>query len=79
MYTNNYKQVGVNIKKELDSRGMTQQKLANALGISKQVMNKIINGLKAINVNELSKIASILGITTDQLLTAETDLFLLRA
>lgn len=71
MYTTDFKQVGSNIKRELENRGMTQQKLADALGVSKQVMNKIIKGLKAINVTELAKIAAILGVTTDKLLTAE--------
>ncbi|MBE6848004.1 MAG: helix-turn-helix transcriptional regulator [Ruminococcus sp.] len=72
MYTTDFKQVGTNIKRELESRGMTQQKLADALGVSKQVMNKIIKGLKAINVTELAKIAAALGVTTDTLLNAET-------
>ena len=52
---------------------MTQQSLADALGISKQVMNKIIKGSKAINVNELTKIASILGTSTDVLLTVSVE------
>lgn len=52
---------------------MTQQSLAGALGISKQVMNKIIKGSKAINVNELAKIASVLGTTTDELLMVERE------
>lgn len=71
MYTTDFKQVGTNIKREIESRGMTQQNLADALGISKQVMNKIIKGLKAINVTELAKIADVLDITTDRLLTVE--------
>ena len=69
MYAMNFSQVGSNIQKQLDAKGFTQQKLADSLGISKQVMNKIIKGNKAINVNELARIASILGITTDELLT----------
>ena len=69
MYAINFSQVGSNIQKQLDAKGFTQQKLADSLGISKQVMNKIIKGNKAINVNELARIASILGITTDELLT----------
>lgn len=73
MYTTDFKQVGTNIKREIESRGITQQKLADDLGISKQVMNKIIKGLKAINVTELAKIAAILGVTTDTLLTAESN------
>lgn len=69
MYAMNFAQVGTNIQKELDRKSMTQQSLADALSISKQVMSKIIKGAKAINVSELSKIAAILGTTTDALLT----------
>lgn len=69
MYAMDFAQVGANIQKQLDSKGMTQQSLADALQISKQVMNKIIKGSKAINVNELAKIAEVLSISTDTLLT----------
>lgn len=69
MYAMNFAQVGANIQEKLDTRGMTQQSLADCLGISKQVMNKIIKGSKAINVNELAKIADILSTSTDELLT----------
>ena len=70
MYAMDFAQVGANILNKIESKGMTQQSLADALGISKQVMNKIIKGSKAINVNELAKIASVLGATTDELLTS---------
>ena len=73
MYTNNFIQVGKNIQTFLSEKGKTQQNLADAMGISKQVMSKIIKGAKAINVNELSKIASVLGTTTDSLLTMNTE------
>lgn len=68
MYAMDFAQVGANIQKQIDNKGFTQQSLADALGISKQVMNKIIKGNKAINVNELAKIASVIGTTTDELL-----------
>ncbi len=73
MYAMDFAQVGANIQKKLDMKGMTQQGLADALGISKQVMNKIIKGSKAINVNELAKIAEILNTSTDVLLMAEVE------
>jgi transcriptional regulator with XRE-family HTH domain len=73
MYANNYTQVGKNISMLMEQRGMTQQNLANRLGISKQVMSKIIKGNKAINVTELSQIASILDTTTDFLLTVNNN------
>ena len=68
MYTTDFVQVGSNIQKQLDMKGMTQQSLADSLNISKQVMNKIIKGSKAINVNELAKIAEVLNISADELL-----------
>jgi len=73
MYAMDFAQVGANIQRQLDIKGITQQSLADALGISKQVMNKIIKGSKAINVNELAKIASIMGTTADELLTVSNE------
>lgn len=73
MYAMSFIQVGANIQRKLDIEGMTQQGLANALGISKQVMNKIIKGSKAINVSELAKIAKILNTSTDDLLTVDAE------
>lgn len=73
MYAMDFAQVGANIQRQLDIKGITQQSLADALGISKQVMNKIIKGNKAININELAKIASVMAITADELLTASDE------
>lgn len=66
--TNLFEQVGRQISKILFEKNMTQQSLANSLNISKQVLNKIIQGQKAINVFEISKIASVLNVTVDSLL-----------
>lgn len=73
MYAMDFAQVGANIKKRLDTEDMSQTQLAEALGISKQVMNKIIKGSKAINVNELARIAEILNASTDDLLVMNTE------
>ncbi len=73
MYAMDFAQVGANIQDKLIEKGMTQQSLADEIGISKQVMNKIIKGSKAINVNELAKIADILNTSTDSLLTVGTE------
>ena len=73
MYASDFAQVGANIQTQLNKRRMTQQSLADALGISRQVMNKIIKGSKAINVNELTRIAAVIGTTTDELLTVESE------
>nr|WP_034909063.1 helix-turn-helix transcriptional regulator [[Eubacterium] cellulosolvens] len=71
MYAMDFAQVGANIQRQLDIKGFTQQSLADALQISKQVMNKIIKGNKAINVNEIARIAEILGTTADDLLLVQ--------
>ena len=47
--------------------------IADRLGISKQVMNKIIKGSKAININELAQIAETLNVSADYLLTAKDE------
>lgn len=67
-----FKQVGNNIQNILAAQGKTQQYLADKLNVSKQVMSKIISGSKAINVAEISKIASALDVSTDSLLVVET-------
>ncbi len=69
MYAMSFAQVGGNIQRALAAQNMTQQNLADALSVSKQVISKIIKGNKAINVNELTRIAEILVTTTDALLT----------
>jgi transcriptional regulator with XRE-family HTH domain len=63
-----FQEVGNNIHFFLKEKNLTQQALADTLGISKQVMTKIINGKKAINVSEIANIAEKLGTTTDCLL-----------
>lgn len=63
-----FKNVGRNILEILEERGMTQVSLAGQIGVSRQVMQKIIKGNKAINVMELSKIAEVLGVAVDRLI-----------
>lgn len=72
MYTNNFIQVGKNIQTFLSEKGKTQQNLADAMGISKQVMSKIINGNKAINVTEIAKIAEFLEVSVDDILQVDS-------
>lgn len=69
MFATDFSQVGVNIQTAIKAKGLTQQQLADQLSVSKQVMSKIINGTKAINVNEIARIASVLDTSVDQLLT----------
>lgn len=66
-----FKQVGKNILNTLEVQNKTQKFLAEQLSISKQVMSKIISGSKAINVAEISKIAAVLNVSADRLLTTQ--------
>ena len=73
MDSNIFRQVGNNIQNVLTAQGRTQQSLADSLGISKQVMSKIISGSKAINVAEISKIANVLDVSVDKLLATNIE------
>jgi len=68
MTKNIFQQVGNNIQNVLREKNKTQQYLADKLNISKQVMSKIVIGSKAINVSEISQIASILEVSAERLL-----------
>ncbi len=68
-----FEKVGKNIERVLMEKGLTQVSLAEKLGVSKQVMNKIIQGNKAINVAEISRISHILGIPIEDLINVQED------
>ena len=70
---NDFSKIGSNIKKQLDSKGISKQCLAERLGISEQMIDKIIKGHKAVNIKELTKIADILGIEVDELFELTDD------
>lgn len=63
-----FEQVGKQISKILTEKNMTQQSLATSLNVSRQVLNKIILGQKAINVAEITKIAIALDTPVECLL-----------
>lgn len=73
MNENMFQQVGNNIQAILQEKNKNQQYLADRLNISKQVMSKIIMGAKAINVFEISQIASVLEVQVEKLLDVEQD------
>jgi transcriptional regulator with XRE-family HTH domain len=66
-----YEELGQRIRDYLDSSGITQTQMAEQLGISKQVMSKIINGKKAISVAEISRIAELMNCSIDSLVKPE--------
>lgn len=60
--------VGQNILNGLEEVRMERRELAEKLGVSRQMLQKILKGHKAINVMEISRIAGILGVPADSLL-----------
>lgn len=67
--------VGRKIQNRLEELNMTQADLARELDISRQVVNKIVNGRKNITFNEASKIAKKLGMDVNKLADCKTDEF----
>lgn len=55
------------IKAERVAKGMTQQELANRLGVNRATYAKREAGLVKLGADELSEIAHILGYSDDQL------------
>lgn len=65
------RQIGTNILFYLNKQSKTQVDLANGLGSSKQVVNKIIKGKKAIKTEELIAISKFLGISLEDLIKSK--------
>ena len=69
---NLFTQIGNRIQHILETKQMSQSELAERIGVSRQVMSKIVNGKKAINVEEISKIAVSIGVSLDDLMKLES-------
>ena len=60
--------VASNIMSKMKEHNTKQIELANAIGVSKQVMSKMLNGARLISIAELQKIAAYYHVHTDVLL-----------
>lgn len=63
-----YVVIGNRIKDYLDKGSISQKDFAEQINVSPQVMNKIIQGKKAINAIEIQQIGQALSITTNDLI-----------
>lgn len=68
---NFFENIGKNIQVELDRLDWSKSFLAEKIGVSRQVLQKIINGNKVINAYEISQIANVLGTTADALINSK--------
>lgn len=62
-----YVLIGERIQSYLDQYKLSQKEFAEQINVSPQVMNKIIQGKKAINAIEIQQIAKALSISTNDL------------
>lgn len=60
--------VGKRIQVIRESLGISQSELAGRISVDKSTMNRIESGERGVKSHELSKIADILGVSTDYLL-----------
>lgn len=68
MYTTDFEQTGKNIQAAINEQNLTYQQVADRLNIPMKAVSDIINGSKAINMNELAKIAEAIGVSTGRLI-----------
>ena len=65
--------IGNRISKFRKLRGLTQEELANQLGVSSQAVSKWENDASCPDISLLPKLCKVLGISTDELLTGKND------
>lgn len=65
--------IGSRIAKYRKAKGMTQEALANEMGVSAQAVSKWETDTSCPDISALPQLCKILGITTDELLTGKND------
>lgn len=65
--------IGNRIAKFRKARGMTQEELANLLGVSSQAVSKWENDASCPDISLLPQLCKVLGVSTDELLTGKND------
>ena len=64
------------LKHYFDERGITQQQVADALGVSLQYVNQLLNGRKTLGKKNAERLANLYGLSKPFLLTGEGELLL---
>lgn len=65
--------IGNRIAKFRKAKGMTQEELANHMGVSSQAVSKWENDASCPDISLLPRLGKVLGVTTDELLTGKND------
>ena len=64
------------LKRYFDEKGITQQQVADALGVSLQYVNQLLNGRKTLGKKNAERLANLYGLSKPFLLTGEGELLL---
>ena len=59
------------LKRYFDEQGITQQQVADALGVSLQYVNQLLNGRKTLGKKNAERLANLYGLSKPFLLTGE--------
>ena len=59
------------LKRYFDEQGITQQQVADALGVSLQYVNQLLNGRKVLGKKNAERLANLYGLSKPFLLTGE--------
>lgn len=65
--------LGMRIASARKAKGLTQEELAEKLGVSSQAVSKWENDLSCPDISLLPKLAQVLGMSVDELLTGKND------
>jgi transcriptional regulator with XRE-family HTH domain len=66
--------IGANIKKLREQKGLLQKQVAADLDIGYTNYNKLENGIREPSVNELQKLSKLFGISVDQIINFEQEI-----
>ena len=65
--------IGSRIGKYRKAKAMTQEELANGMGVSSQAVSKWENDISCPDISSLPRLAKLLGVTTDAILSGKED------
>lgn len=66
-------EVGQRIERLRGERGVSQRRLADAIGVDPSALSRIESGQRGLAVGELVAISEFLGVTTDELLRRQVE------
>lgn len=69
----NLLEVGIRVRNQRETLGMTREQLSEKIGVSSKFLMDIENGVKGFSLKTLSRLSDILYLNTDYILFGEKD------